>query len=135
MIHVQNSGGDLFNKTIQQLHVYAHSEITDLGSYHDLPQDFHLLIDSARLEDGEHTLCFEIIDVSGQTFYFNFTIFVDNTAPMIEDLTLFGEEVMQESFFSESTSMGIELSDISDIKDVRIHVLKVLKELFLKEVF
>ncbi|MHA2252946.1 MAG: hypothetical protein ACXAD7_21465, partial [Candidatus Kariarchaeaceae archaeon] len=127
LIYITNSTSALFNKTIKSLHIYATSQYVDLGYYTNFPPNFNtLVIDSARIPDGEHTLYFEFVDVAGNTFVFNYSIIVDNSPPIIENLSINNQDFQDIIYFNDQADLSIGLNDVSDISSVKLYTLKVL---------
>ncbi|KKM19281.1 hypothetical protein LCGC14_1657230, partial [marine sediment metagenome] len=130
LMYIQNSTGLLFNKTLQSLHIFTNStngEYTDLGTYYNLLVGFNnLIIDSARISDGEHNITFELIDITNNHYTFTYPIKVDNNPPTIEDISINNLQLGEEVYFNENANLQIYLDDLSEIFSVKIHVLKVL---------
>ncbi|MBA7597628.1 hypothetical protein ES703_04633 [subsurface metagenome] len=124
---IQNSTSNLLNKTIKVLHIYTNSEYTDLGYYYNLEIDFnHLIIDSAKISDGYHTIYFDFEVHSGNHFIFDYPIYVDNIAPEIVSITINNKSLGEEVFFNDHTDLEISLTDTSEISSVTLKVIKIL---------
>ncbi|MFX1256495.1 MAG: hypothetical protein ACFFAN_01445, partial [Promethearchaeota archaeon] len=84
------------------------------------------IVDSARIADGEHLLYFEGYDAADNPFKVSYPIYVDNTAPSINSITINENTLEEEIYFNDNVDLSLVLDDTSGITSVKMRVFKIL---------